>query len=177
MGVCLFFDEYAKSKGVDFLAFDSTGIKVTLSSTAKALNLEVVNFLDKVAEELEMISVQAHSDEILVEYKKTLNASNAITTVTKRHEAIEAEKVRQEELRIEREKKAQAAQVVMKIAEDETPHFSAPAETKVDPPEEPEVKSSNDTVYGTTFKVQGTLAQLKAVKEFLNKGGYVYESA
>jgi len=84
------FNEYCQSKGIDFLTFANTGIKVGLSDSMKSLKDRSVEFVDKVVDDLALIETQEHKPEILVEYKKTLNVSQAITTVKARMEAIEA---------------------------------------------------------------------------------------
>ena len=58
-----------------------------------------INNLEKEITDLKLIETQQHKAEILVEYKQTLNISNAITTVMNRFEAIEEEKKKQEKLR------------------------------------------------------------------------------
>lgn len=88
--VLAYFSEYAKSRGIDFLTVDRAGIQVTMSASLKSLKAQSKAFIDKVAEDLDMIETQEYKEEILVEYKKCFNASAAITVVTRRHEAIEA---------------------------------------------------------------------------------------
>ena len=57
---------------------------------------EEQEFIDKIADDLNLIDTQEHKAEILVEYKQSLNVSNAITTVNNRFKAIEEEKAKQE---------------------------------------------------------------------------------
>lgn len=85
-----YFNEYAQSKGIDFIEFENLDIKVNLSTTETALKKQVATFLERVATDLKMISTQEDEEEILVEYKKTLNASDAITTVKERKKRIQA---------------------------------------------------------------------------------------
>lgn len=101
-----FFDEYAKSKGIDFVSFDAAGIHITLSTSRKALREMPRAFLDSVADDLALINTQPHKAEIIVEYKRSLNVSQAITTVTERIAAVEAQKRRQEELAEQAQTKA-----------------------------------------------------------------------
>ena len=169
-----YFDEYAQSKGIDFLTFDGSGIQVTLTGSAKSLRAQAKTFIEKVTEDLDMIETQEFKEEILVEYKKSLNVSTSITTVSNRHAAIEAEKQRQADIRAEQERRVAGAQstqqVIMEIV---VPPVAAPApaeETALTPETESEKR------FVTSFTVRGTLEQLKTLKEFLIDGGYDYES-
>ena len=63
----------------------------------KSLKEQAKAFVDKIADDLNLIETQEHKAEILVEYKQTLNVSQAITTVTNRFKDIEEEKKKQEE--------------------------------------------------------------------------------
>lgn len=83
-----------------------------------------------------------------VEYKETLNVSNAITTVTNRFKAIEEEKNKQE--------KIEKTEIVQ--------------ETKQE-----EVLTKPEEILTLNFTVKATLTKLKALKEFLINGGYDYE--
>lgn len=99
-----YFNEYLKSKKIDFVTFENTNINVTLSASMKSLKEQAKNFIDKIADDLKLIDTQEHKAEILVKYKQSLNVSNAITTVSNRFKAIEEEKakqVREEELQKE----------------------------------------------------------------------------
>ena len=174
-----YFDEYIECKNIDFVAFEQAGINVTLSASIKSLKGQAKAFVDKISDDLALIETQEHKAEILVEYKKTLNVSAAITGVTARFKAIEEEKKRIEEAQARRAAEEQRLAEARKAAFDE--YFSenyvdedteedndvlleAPAEVK---PKEPEYKLS--------FTVVATKAKLKELKEFLNNGGYKYE--
>lgn len=168
-----FFTEYATAKGIDFVDFNSSSIQVNMSVSPKALRAASTEYLDRIGEELALIDTQEHKEEILVEYKQSLNVANAITNVTRRHEAVEAERKRQEETRLLREQRNAVAIKAFESAFEETlmpPTLQTPAAEDADIPPEPVA------TYSATFTVTGTLEQLKAVKEFLENGGYHYES-
>lgn len=84
-----FFNEY---NNIDFIKFDDIGINITLSASLKSLKDEVKKYIDKINDDLKLIDTQEYKAEILVEYKKCMNVSQAITTVVERHTAIEKEK-------------------------------------------------------------------------------------
>lgn len=175
--VASFFAEYAASKGIDFLQFDRADIQVLLSSSMKSLKSAAEKFIDRVVEELALVDTQEHKEEILVEYKKSLNVANAITAVTRRHEAIEAERKRIEAARIAREQREVAVLKVEKVVAEEriiTPPVVNGPDKEI-PPVAPDNASAEKT-YSTTFTVRGTIEALKALKTFLEDGGYEYES-
>lgn len=156
-----YFDEYLQSKGIDFVTFESAHINVTLSASMKSLKEQAKAFIDKIADDLALIDTQEHKDEILYEYKQSLNVSNAITTVTNRYKAIEAAKAAEEERKAREQAAAEAAAKVEAVA--------PPTVEPIAPPVEEE------KTYTLKFTVRGTMPQLKALKEFLNNGGYDYE--
>lgn len=94
-----YFNEYCKSKNIDFVTYEQANINITLSSSKKNLQEQAKTFIDKIVDDLNLIETQEYKAEILVEYKQSLNVSNAITTVTNRFKAIEEEKRKQEGLK------------------------------------------------------------------------------
>jgi hypothetical protein len=200
--IVAFFDDYAKSKGIEFLEFERMGIQVLLTTTAKSLKATAKACVDRIADELALIDTQKHKEEILVEYRQSLNAVSAITSVTQHHEAIEAERRRTEEARIERERRAEADEE----ADEEAARNAAEIAAAAPPPEEipqspeneetatddadtgpapaasevPEIPDTPDTDHEkpsmAVFAVYGTPKQLNALKEFLDNGGYKYKA-
>ena len=151
-----YFNEYRNSKKIDFVTFENANINVTLSASVKSLKEQAKNFIDKIADDLNLIDTQEHKAEILVEYKQSLNVSNAITTVTNRFKAIEEEKAKQE-----KEIQQKPTEHVPTIEEVEQVEFKAPT-----------IEEEKLTL---KFTVKGTRTQLKALKEFLEREGYDYE--
>jgi len=162
-----YFNEYAAQKGIDFLTFDSIGLNITMSVSKKSLKEQAKAFVDKVAEELALIDTQEHKEEILVEYKSSLNVAQAITVVTNRHKAIEDEHKKAEELKVKKEDAEKTASTVNDVLDS----ISAPTAE----PEEKTVIADEDKRYSVSFKVIGTMEQIKALKDFLVKGEYEYE--
>lgn len=89
-----FFNEYAESKNIDFVAYEQANINVTLSASMKSLKEQATLFIDKVLDDITLINSQQYVDEMMIEYKKDLNVSRAITEVNNRH--VELEKAQQE---------------------------------------------------------------------------------
>lgn len=155
-----YFEKYKTENNIDFVEYGQASINVTLSASMKSLKEQAKAFIDKVRDDLNLIETQEHKAEILVEYKQTLNVSNAITTVSNRFKAIEEEKVRQEQLveeRIENEKKL--LQEAIKPFEEATK----------------KEEKRNEKVYTITFTVTGTAPKLKQLKDYLVREGYQYE--
>lgn len=157
-----YFEEYAQSKNIDFLTFEIADINVTLSESVKKLKERAKAFIDRVSDDLNLIGTQEHSTEILVEYKRSLNASAAITAVVERYKAIEIEKERETERQRLEEAQKRAADKIVEIAKEEI---------AILPPtvEEP------DPVLTLAFKVTAPKSKLRELKEFLDNGGYSYE--
>lgn len=160
-----YFDEYLTATGIDFVTFENAHINVTLSASMKSLKEQAKAFIDKIVDDLNVINTQEHKDDILYEYKASLNVSAAITTVTNRYKAIEAAKAREEERKAREQAEAEAAAKVESVVESVVP----PTVEPIAPPVEEE------KTYTLKFTVRGTMPQLKAIKEFLNNGGYDYE--
>ena len=141
-------EQYAKeliiANGLNWLSSGRIMPKVTLTASEKALKEQVKQTVDNVALEVEVIGEDA---ELLAEYQKSLNLAAAKITVIERHKAIEAAK--------------QAAE--QKAKQDE--QFEK-AEERAEMLLPPEIKQEEQKVT-TSFKVRGTITQLKALKAFI----------
>lgn len=159
-----YFEEYRVANEIDFITYEQAKINTTLSASMKSLKEQAKQFIDKVVEDLKLIETQEYKAEILVEYKNTLNVSNAITTVTNRFKAIEEEKRKQEEIvnqRLEDEKK---------LVEEAIKPFEEVTQLQA-----PVVEENQEDILTLKFTVKGTRTKLKKLKEFLENGGYDYE--
>lgn len=159
-----YFDELCIYAGIDFVSFEKANISVTLSVSNKKLREQAKAFVDHICEDLILIKSQEYKDEILYEYKQSLNVSNAVTKVVNRHKALDAEKERAAELAEKETSQVAATKRVDEALAEEA--FTAPA--VIAPVEE-------GKIYTTTFTVKGTKTKLKVLKEFLDNGGYEYE--
>ena len=147
-----------------------------MSASKKSLRESARKFLDGIADDLHMISTQEHSDEIFLEYKRILNAAQAVTTVHNRHAAIEEERRRREAAAAEQEARAQAQMRVEDVLQAEKPAEMMNYHSEAVSVAEAESSTSTVTkVFSMTFTVRGSLDQLRAVKKFLVDGGYDYE--
>ena len=155
-----YFDEYLQSKGIDFVTFENAHINVTLSASMKSLKEQAKTFIDRICDDLCLIDTQERKDEILYEYKQSLNVSNAITTVANRYKAIEEAKAREEERKAREQAEAEATAKVEAVAPPTVEPIAPPIE------EEP--------VLTVQFTVKGTRTKLKELKEYLERNGFYY---
>ena len=163
-----YFEEYLESKSIDFITYEQAGINVTLSASLKSLKEQAKAFIDRIDSDLKLIETFTDlKAEILVEYKKSLNVSDAITGVKARAKAVQEEQARQE---AEAEKRAAEAQRVeaIKAAIPEAP-------AAVEAPTEQTAAPAPEQKFCIRFTVKGTKEQLIALKKFLNEGEYEYE--
>lgn len=174
-----YFNEYKASLGIDFVMYEDLGIKVTMTASPKSLKEKVSAYLDNVAKDLAMIATLDHSAEVLVEYKRCRNASEAVATVNNRLKAIEAERQRAEQQAQVEQVKAETVERVDDVLYE---NMSAPV---VMPSVEPEndAESFETPVevkkYALGFKViTPKIEHLKTIKqlmESLRKEGLSYE--
>ena len=92
-----YFQEVAAEKGIDFIPFDSLGLKINRSASLNKLKTQISEELDRVAGDLAVISTMEHSAEILVEYKQNRDLAQSVLTVKTRKERLAEELERQRE--------------------------------------------------------------------------------
>jgi hypothetical protein len=171
-----YFNEYLSSKNIDFIKYEQANINITLTASMKSLKEQVKNFIDKIADDLNLIDTQEHKAEILVEYKQSLNVSQAITTVTNRFKAIEEEKAKQERDTKLQKEIVEIAKAGDKYAEAEhVPTIEEIPQMEIDAPLTAPAAEEQEEILTLKFTVKGTRTKLRALKEFLINGGYEYE--
>lgn len=157
-----YFEEYKTANNIGFITYGQARINVTLSASMKSLKEQAKQFIDKIVDDLKLIETQEHKTEILVEYKQTLNVSQAITSVTNRFKAIEEEKKK-----IEQEKELQ--KFVVDTAK-ESDKYSEQIILN-----SPSVEEKTEEILTLKFTVRETRIKLRELKQFLESGGYDYE--
>nr|DAN71606.1 MAG TPA: Protein of unknown function (DUF1351) [Caudoviricetes sp.] len=166
----VYFTELCQANNIDFLPFERLGLKIGLSDSDKSLKDIVNTNIDNVVKSLEFIESLTDPDEykaeILTEYKQSLDVTTAIRNAQYRRQQreaelarIEAQKARAEQVRLEAE--AKAKEVAPLQAPEEVP---PPAIQEVPAPAPQEV--TPDLIV-TSFTVQGTMEQLKALKAYI----------
>lgn len=178
-----YFNEYAASAEIDFIAFEDVGLTINLSTSDKKYKEEIKGFVDRICGDLALIDTQVHKEEILVEYKQSLNVSKAITTVSTRHRLIEEEQQRKEEAARREQEKAKATKAIDAIIAQEQAEqeaFFAPDTTDIPEEEQmsiPEAKPEPEQLYDVgPFKLKRvTKAQILKFKEFMKAEDMEYE--
>lgn len=97
------FESEKAAAGLDWLSFDTAGIKVNLSDSDKKLTELAIEHIEKVKSAVEVISMQEYPEEILIEYKKTLNLQAAIKDVLDRKAQLAAMQSKKEDNQPEEE--------------------------------------------------------------------------
>lgn len=157
-----YFDEYLASRNIDFVTFENANINITLSASEKSLKEQAKAFIDRVHDDLTLIDTQEHKDEILYEYKQTLNVSAAITTVANRYKAIEEAKKREEERKAKEDAAKAAAEKVDSVTETLAP-------PKVVEPIAPV------SIKKFSIEIMASEEKYKKLIEFLESENYYYE--
>lgn len=161
-GLREYFAELCAAERIDFARFEQSGVKVDMASakqkTPKKLREQLADFVAGIARSVEVISGMDDAEEIMVEFKRTLDAPVAISTVQERHRRIEAEKEAQALREAQRAREAEAVARVEAVA---PPAIEPPAES--------------EKVYRCSFSVVATKAQLKKLKDFMIQEGIRYE--
>ena len=149
-----FYRAELSAHGLDFPSFGQSGIKIGLSDSITALKKQSSEIISKTADEVAMISGLPYADEIMVEYRNTLNASRSVTTINERHKAIEAQRARMD---------------------------AAPAQAAFEPiPVQPAVPrvivaTHTDDEITKTIRVTGSQRKIDALVQFFEDGWYKYE--
>ena len=170
-----YFNEYLSSKNIDFIKYEQANINITLTASMKSLKEQAKNFIDKIVDDLNLIDTQEHKAEILVEYKQSLNVSQAITSVTNRFKAIEEEKRKLEKEQELQKEIVEIAKESDKYVDTHVPTIEEVPQMTIETPLEAPTIVETEEILTLKFTVKGTRKELKALKEFLENGGYDYE--
>lgn len=166
-GLREYFAELCVAERVEWLEYERAGIVVDMASakakTPKKLREQIAAFVTGVARGVEVISSMEDAEEIMVEFRRCLDAAQAIGIVQDRHQRVEAERKAAEERKAALEAQRQAVQRVEAVA---PPTVLQPPVQRMEPEEK---------VFKCAFTVRATKPQLKKLKEFLIQEGIRYE--
>lgn len=156
-----YFDEYKTVCHLEWLEYERMNQNVTISGSLKKYRVEITDFINLISSHIRAMEIYPEEEraEILVEYKRTLNFTEALVTVKKRQEALAEEKARQEALKAFSVKEEE---VVNKVDE-----LIAPVEIEQKPAQK---------IHTVALKVSGTADQLKDLKIFMEKEGITYDT-
>lgn len=169
----------------DMVSLDRLGIKVNLSTTVSSAKKRIVELLQRIAGEIQYIGGMEYADEVMVEYRKSLNPVSAAQIVSDRHKRMEEERQRRQKQAQEQAAKETAAEKVELAVQDQPEQaemFQAPTIERL--PEDEKGATSEyaddsaqkEKKYAASFTVYGTMEQLKALAAFLREGEYEYET-
>ena len=159
-----YFEEYKKSNNIDFIMFEKMNLKITLSDNPTKLKKQIASYIDNVVDDLKLIETQECKEEILIEYKQTLNVSKAIQDVANRHKLLEEEKKKREELR---------EKINKQMSEEADKALGLKKQEEI--LEKPTVEEKQVEILTLRFTVKATRTKLQELKNFLKQGGYDYE--
>ena len=172
-----YFTELCQSQGIDFLIFERLPLNITLSASDKSMKEQVANFISEVSKSLQLIESLNEPDdfkaEMLTEYKQTLDVTRAIQNAQYRKQQreaelarIEAQKAAAEQARLAAEARAKEAAPLQAPEEVPAPAIQeAPVLTQEVPAPDPQEVTPDLIV--TSFTVQGTMEQLRALKAYI----------
>lgn len=158
-----YFRELCAVNEIDFLSFGQTGVKVDMASarakTPKKLMEQIKLKVDGVAQDMKTIGTMGeNAPEIMVEYKKNLDLSLAISVVNERHR------------RAEEEREAVKRHTVSPAARDAGDTVAAAPQVVPKRVEQAAVERLT-----VSFRVTDTRERLRLLKQFLVSNGYQYE--
>ena len=157
-----YFTELCQANNIDFLPFERLCLNIRLNDSDKSLKDVVNTNIDNVVKSLAMIESLNDPDEykadILTDYKQTLDVTTAIRNAQYRKQQREAELQRLEAQKAAAEQARLAAEARAK----EAAPLQAPEEVPAPAPQE----VIPDLIV-TSFTVQGTMEQLRALKAYI----------
>lgn len=162
-----YFNEYKISHNLDFITYEQANINVTLTASMKSLKEQAKAFIDKILDDIQLINLEEHKEEILVEYKQTLNASKSIINVKNRIAMIEREKQIQEELR---QQKEDLEQKLSNFTKQEETILQAPKIENIDHTEKVD-KPTTEEIIDYPFRAVGPKDKVIAVFKYAQSIG------
>lgn len=149
------FNEYQEANHLEGIVdFEDVGLNITLSASEKSLKDTVINFCNKVAEDIKAINTMEDSTDLLIKYK-----SNGFD-LTKAIYLVNEEKKQKEEL----EKR-------LNVNQEETKKEEV-IEQVVEEVIAPEIVEEDITI---TFTVTGKKSDIIKVREFMKENNIKYE--
>jgi len=176
--VVAYYNELLQSEGLDWIAELGYKPKVTMSVTTKALKEQAKDLVYRYVDDAATIDALPDRDEIMVEYRKTLDANGSIKAVAARHAALEEQKRRSEERQKRQEEEQQwMAEAQQLVAENAAKEMSSDPDAVISAAKEARiVEPMLEKSCLCKFYAKGTKDQLKALKDFMERSGIEYGS-
>lgn len=175
--VLTYFNEYRISKGLGWLDFGRSGIQIRLTDSVKKLKKQAKAFIDRVDKDMEAITSSVFHEEVMAEYLEDLDLAAAIARVEKSMEQAKTAAAAREARAVKTKEQQEVAAKVQCEAEivAETQQENAACEATLEAPVAKPTMANTEKEYCCSFRVTGSLDKLKALKRFLEEGGYNYE--
>lgn len=149
--------------------FEDIGLNVTLSASEKSLKEQIVQFCERVRNDLDTILLEELKDEILVEYKKCLNYTQAKQTVLQRYKELELAKEQSEKLNNVKQEEIKIQNAVYEVVNDTQDEIKAPQEINST------TLSDKDEMLVVTFTIRETREKLRLLKQFMEENEIYYK--
>lgn len=160
-----FFEEHCKARNLDgWFCYEMITLNVTLSASMKSLKEKIIAILDEVAKAIQLIKMEEFADEIMLEYKNSLDFGNSKMKVVERHKQLELMKQREEELARKKAEEEKVIEVVEKVIEEE-----------ITAPELVEEEVEEQQMMVVAFQVTATVEQIRELKQWLKEKEIAYE--
>lgn len=159
-----FAEQWFISKGIEnIVKFEDIKLNITLTASIKSLKEQVVDFVDRIFNDIKLIELEEYRDEIMFEYKQTLDFTNSKIKVVERHKEIEYMQQLQKKVK---EEQKQNDIIVQKVEETikEVEEITTPKEI-----------IEEDEVIIVTFTIKDTKEKIIKVRDFMKEEGINYE--
>lgn len=137
--------------------YEKLNINVTLSASEKSLKTAIKSQLEEIANYVKLILQEEYSDEIMVEYKKSLDYVKAKMEVIERHHQIEQLKIKEQE---QQDKQIQEEKNIETVEE-----IIAPVE----------VEEKIEEIQEVSFTVWACREDIIKIRDFIRELGVKYE--
>ena len=156
-----FANEYFIANNIqDLVNFEDINLNINLSASIKSLKTKIIEFCEKISNDLSSIKQMEDSEELTLEYKKNnFELSKAILIVNERKEQLKRIKEREEILSKKQEEEEKVIENVEKVIE-EHEELTTPKEIIED-----------EEILTVQFVVKGTKKQILELKEWLKERG------
>lgn len=165
-----YFAELCSAKNIDFVPFGLMHLNITLSASMKSLKTQILEFVSKVEQDIELAKTvsdsQEFNDKVMYEYRRSLDINAAINTVKEREQALIAAKERAEEEAKRKAEQEEQARLQAEKASTEQPTVAEPLKAPMVEEQQP-ASTTTAEEFEMTFTVKGTFEQLKALKQFI----------
>lgn len=161
-----FAQEYFESNDIhNLVAFEDIKLNITLSASVKSLKEQVVAFVERIVNDLNLIALEEYKEEILVEYKSNLDFTKSKLSVITRHKQIEELQKRNQELEQQKIEEQKRIEEIERTIEEITEPV----------PIEEEIEETLDEVITVQFTVKGTKTKIKELKDKIIELGLEWE--